>query len=169
MTAFFRSSSAAPRLALLAAAGAAAVLGAALWQQHLGNAPCPLCVLQRIGYLVVLAGGLLAALLGALALRSLARAAAALGVLGAAGGLGTALKHVWLVWHPGQTCGLDPLAVRIDHWTVTQWFPWMFRADGFCADVPKVFGVTLPAWSALGFVVLGGLLAVALLRRASAR
>ena len=169
MTASFRSYSPAPRLTLLVAAGAAAVLGAALWQQHLGQQPCPLCVLQRIGYLVVLGGALLASVLGALGLRALASAAAALGVLGAAGGLGTALKHVWLVWHPGQTCGLDPLAVRIDHWTVTQWFPWMFRADGFCADVPKVFGVTLPAWSALGFVVLGGLLAVALLRRASAR
>ncbi len=161
------SSLPASRLALVSALGCIAVLGAALWQQHLGNAPCPLCVLQRIGYLILLAGAALAAALGIARPGPASRAAAAVGLLGATGGLVVALKHVWLVWHPLQTCGLDPLAVRIDHWAITQWAPWMFRADGFCADVPYVFGVSLPTWSALGFVVLGALLLPALRARSA--
>ena len=138
------------------------VLGAALWEQSQGNAPCPLCILQRIGYLGVLVFSMLS-VWGALARCARAtRLTLALAALAGIGGLGVALKHVWLVWHPGQTCGLDPLAVQINHWAITGLAPWMFRADGFCADVPYLFGVSLPGWSALGFAGLVLALLVAL-------
>ncbi len=131
-----------------------AVLAAALWEQAQGNAPCPLCVLQRLGYLSVMAFSLLG-VVGALAQRARAtRLALALAALSGLGGLSVAFKHLWLVWHPGQTCGLDPLAVQINHWAITGLAPWLFRADGFCADVPYLFGMSLPGWSALGFAVL---------------
>lgn len=152
-----------PALPLLAAVLSFAALAIALYIQSQGEAPCPLCILQRIGFLAVLVFAVLA---------SLARRAVGwrivwllLALVGALGGLGVALRHVWLTLHPGQTCGLDPLAVKINHWPVTQWAPWFFRADGFCADVPRELGLPLPAWAAIGFILAAALLLAALLRR----
>jgi disulfide bond formation protein DsbB len=150
----------------LAAAAALGVLGGALWMQHQGYAPCPLCILQRMAYLGVLGFALMAMGLirrgGAVG----SNLVLSLGALSALAGLGVAGRHVWLVLHPGQTCGLDPLATVINRWRITQWFPWMFRADGFCADTPKLFGLALPVWSALGFALLATLLFAALRPRA---
>lgn len=153
-------------LPLFAAATALGTLGGALWLQRKGFAPCPLCILQRMAYLGVLVFALTANSL----MRSPARLAAqivlGLGVLSSLVGLGFAARHIWLVLHPGQLCGLDPLAAVINHWSVTQWAPWMFRADGLCADTPSVFGLALPFWSAAGFVLTSVLLLMAMRRRA---
>ena len=154
-------------LPLLAALVCALVLAGALWQQHLGFAPCPLCILQRIAYLVVLLLALATAILSRR--RAAARGAAVLAVLACMAGFGIAAKHVWLIWHPGQTYGLDPLAVTINHWAISQWLPWMFRADGFCADTPYLLGQSLPLWSALGFVLLAALFVIAILSTPRAR
>lgn len=163
LTRFRRFSPRGPALPVLAAALSLAALLFALHIQSQGKAPCPLCILQRIGFLAVLVFAVLAALaVRAAAWRTLWLL---LALAGALGGLGVALRHVWLTLHPGQTCGLDPLAVQINHWPVTQWAPWFFRADGFCADVPRELGLPLPAWAAIGFVVAAGLLLAALLRR----
>ena len=150
-------------LPLLAALICVLILAGALWQQHLGFAPCPLCILQRIAYLAVLFLALAAAILSRRRAVAAARSAAVLAVLACMAGFGVAAKHVWLVWHPGQTCGLDPLAVTINHWAISQWLPWMFRADGFCADTPYLLGQSLPLWSALGFLLLAALLVIAIL------
>lgn len=153
--------------ATLAAATAAGALGGALWLQHSGYAPCPLCILQRIAFCAVLGFCLIAiGLLRAGAVLA-ARLALALAALGALTGLGFAARHIWLVLHPGRLCGLDPLAAVINHWAVTQWMPWMFRADGLCADTPAVFGLALPFWSAIALVAVLALLVPALLRRFS--
>ena len=152
-------------LPMLAAATALGALGGALWLQRRGYAPCPLCILQRMAYLAVL--------VFALSARSLMRSRLAgqivlgLGVLSGLVGLGFAARHIWLVLHPGQLCGLDPLAAVINHWQLTQWAPWMFRADGLCADTPSIFGLALPFWSAAGFVLTMALLLVAMRRLAS--
>ena len=151
--------------AVLAAATAFGTLGGALWLQRKGFAPCPLCILQRMAYLGVLGFALSAVSLMRARAGLAARAALGLGALSALIGLGFALRHVWLVLHPGQLCGLDPLAAVINHWSITQWMPWMFRADGLCADTPSIFGLALPFWSATGFVVIFALLLAAMLRR----
>jgi disulfide bond formation protein DsbB len=147
-------------LALLVALASAGVLGAALWEQQQGNLPCPLCVLQRIGFVAMLVFAL-----GAAAFGAARRAFFALALASALGGFAVAARHVWLFWHPGQTCGLDPLAVTINHWSVTAWLPWLLRADGFCSDVPLLFGVALPMWSAIAFAGCAALLGWALLMR----
>lgn len=159
-------------LTLLVALACLGILGGALWvQQSQGALPCALCVLQRMAYL----GALVFALLGALGfgLRSagLARAALWLGLLAVLVGLVFAGQHVWLVYHPGQTCGLDPLAARINGWGVTALAPWLLRADGLCSDIPYLFGLPLPMLSGIGLAVLGVALGAclpgaALLRRA---
>ncbi|CUA98857.1 Disulfide bond formation protein DsbB [Thiomonas bhubaneswarensis] len=150
---------------MLAAATALGALGGALWLQRKGFAPCPLCILQRMTYLAVLVFALFARSL--MRSRLAAQIVLGLGVVSGLVGLGFAARHIWLVLHPGQLCGLDPLAAVINHWQLTQWAPWMFRADGLCADTPSIFGLALPFWSAVGFALTMALLLVAMRRLAS--
>lgn len=152
-------------LPMLAAATALGALGGALWLQRKGFAPCPLCILQRMTYLAVLVFALFARSL--MRSRLAAQIVLGLGVVSGLVGLGFAARHIWLVLHPGQLCGLDPLAAVINHWQLTQWAPWMFRADGLCADTPSIFGLALPFWSAAGFALTMALLLVAMRRLAS--
>jgi|YelNatPaOPRAMG01_1025707.scaffolds.fasta_scaffold01910_12 disulfide bond formation protein DsbB len=162
MTHFPRADAVRAAAPALAAATACGALGGALWLQRKGFAPCPLCILQRMAYLAVLSFSLLAAGL----LRSgWRRLALGLALLAALLGLGVAVRQTWLVLHPGQLCGLDPLAAVINRWSLTHWAPWMFRADGLCADTPSVFGVALPFWSAAGFAVVCAFLLAAGWRR----
>lgn len=150
-------------LNLLVALACVGILGGALWlQQTQGALPCALCVLQRMAYVGVLVFSLLGALGFKLRLRGLARLALWLALLAALIGLIFAAKHVWLVFHPEQTCGLDPLALRINRWGVTQLAPWLLRADGLCSDIPYLFGLPLPMLSGIGFVVLGLLTGISL-------
>lgn len=156
------------RLALLAAAVAvttAAILGAALWIQSQGQPPCPLCILQRIAFLGIFGSALVATPLAATGAIGTAGAVLWLGVLSALAGLGVAARHVWELWHPAFTCGLDPLAEAINRWTLTRWMPWMFQADGLCAEAPRLLGLALPYWSALGYLGLGAALLAGAWRR----
>ena len=157
---------------LLVALACVAILGGAVWvQQAQGALPCALCVLQRMAYMAVLVFSLLAALGFALRSAALTRAALWLGLLAVLGGLVFAGQHVWLVYHPAQTCGLDPLATRINGWGVTALAPWLLRADGLCSDIPYLFGIALPILSGIGLLGLGLLMGASLpaARRLGAR
>ncbi len=148
---------------LLVALASVAILGGAVWvQQAQGALPCALCVLQRMAYLGVLVLSLLAALGFAVRSPALSRAALWLGLLAVLAGLVFASKHMWLFFHPEQTCGLDPLATRINGWSVTALAPWLLRADGLCSDIPDLFGLPLPLLSGIGLAGLGVLMAACL-------
>lgn len=141
-------------------------LGGAVYLQVSKNwFPCPLCILQRYAYLVAALGFLGSAFSqgrgGAfVALKSLA-------LLAVLCGGGAAFYHVWVLAHPHQTCGIDPLQATLNALPWVQWWPNVFEADGFCSDpYPPVLGLVLPMWSGLGFLVLGVLV---LLMRKSAR
>jgi disulfide bond formation protein DsbB len=157
---------------LLVALACVAILGGAVWVQTAqGALPCALCVLQRMAYLGVLVLSLLAALGFAVRSPALARAALWLGLLVVLVGLGFVADHMWLLFHPAQTCGLDPLATRINAWGVTALAPWLLRADGLCSDIPYVLHMPLPLLSGIGLVGLGVLMAACLpaARRLGAR
>ncbi len=80
---------------LLAAAGAAAALGVAYWaQDFLFLVPCPLCLLERWPYRVVIGLGLLAALA-----RPAARPILGLAVLALFAAAGLAFLHVGVEFH----------------------------------------------------------------------
>ena len=85
-----------------------ALLAEALILQHLkGQAPCPLCVMQRAGFLLI-------ALIALVALIRQPRGRSAAGyfaavALTAVAGLGVAIRHVWLLYHPKFGCGIDVL------------------------------------------------------------
>ncbi|MDE2119263.1 MAG: disulfide bond formation protein B [Betaproteobacteria bacterium] len=150
-------------LNLLVALACAGILGGAVWlQQTQGALPCALCVLQRMAYIGVMVFALLAAMGFTLRAPALARTGLWLGLLAVLVGLVFAAKHVWLVYHPEQTCGLDPLALRINRWQVTALAPWLLRADGLCSDIPYLFGLPLPLLSGIGLAGLGVLLGISL-------
>ena len=141
------------------AAASIALVGAALYLQHVQNMmPCPLCVIQRYLFLAVA----LCCLIGA----SKPKFGAGLGVLAALGGLGVAGKHMYILAHPGFSCGIDPMETMLNKIPTATALPWLFRADGLCEDaVDTLFGLSIPAWSAVWFAILTVTLVWILARR----
>jgi disulfide bond formation protein DsbB len=118
--------------------------------------PCPLCILQRVGYLGIAISCLLAA--GITPLKKLFHG---LAILAAAYGVAVAGHHVWLLSHPGESCGIDPLELWINQFQLANAVPWLFKADGLCsAKLPAILGLQVPEWSLLWF---GAFLAILLI------
>lgn len=138
-----------------------AMLAVALYLQHgLGLLPCPLCVIQRYLFLAIA----LACLLGAGGGSFLFGAGVAL--LAALGGLGVAAKHLYILAHPGLSCGIDPMETALNKIFSARLLPFMFKADGLCEDaLAPFFGLSIPLWSLLGFALCSGALVWAILRR----
>ena len=118
--------------------------------------PCPLCIFQRLLFMImsVLA---LAAFLGAR--RSAAKAAGALALLTALSGAGAAAYQLWLQAQPAAllTCGgADPnLIERLVDW-LGQKLPALFLATGICGDKELVIlGLSLAAWALTAFAASG--------------
>jgi disulfide bond formation protein DsbB len=136
------------------------VAGGMELQQLLRLAPCPLCIFQRLLFLVV---GVLA--LGGALLPVARLPLAALIVAVATGGGAVAGYQSWMQAFPhlATECGYsDPNAIeRLVDWLGMQW-PAMFLATGFCTGRDWVFiGLSLANWSLLvfaGVVVLTVLL-----------
>jgi disulfide bond formation protein DsbB len=146
----------------LIAAVSLALVGVALYLQHAKDMlPCPLCVIQRYLYL----GVAIFSLIGAFANKI--KAFAALALLCALGGLGTVAKHLYVLAHPGFSCGIDPMETMLNKIPTATLLPWLFRADGLCeAAQDTVLGLNVPQWSAVWFVILAAGLVWVLARRA---
>ncbi len=157
---------------LLGFLGCAALLGYAIYTQlYQGLEPCPLCIFQRLAYaalaLVFLAGGLHAprgpggrgvyALLLALA-----------GMVG----IGIAGRHVWLQSLPrdmAPSCG-PPLSFLQETMGPLELVRKVLTGTGDCGTVDwTLLGLSMPAWSLAGFVLLTGWGLVAALRRPKGR
>lgn len=138
-----------------------ALVGAALYLQHVQYMmPCPLCVIQRYLFLAIA----LCCLLGAWGGKP--KAGAGLGILGALGGIGVAGKHLYVLTHPGFSCGIDPMETILNKIPTATALPWLFQANGMCEDATdKLFGLYVPAWSAIWFVIITATLAWLLARR----
>lgn len=112
--------------------------------------PCPLCILQRVGYLGVAIACLLAA-----SMTRFKKLFHGLAILAAGYGVAVAGRHVWLLSHPGESCGIDPLETWINQFQLAQHLPWLFKADGLCsAKLPAILGLQVPEWSLLCFATL---------------
>lgn len=149
-------------LLLSIAVAAFGLIGVALYLQHgLDMLPCPLCVIQR--YLFIAIG--IFALIGAYTGKP--KALAGLGLLAALGGLGTAGKHLWVLAHPGLSCGIDPMETFLNKIPTATALPFLFKADGLCEDaLAPWFGLSIPQWSFLWFGLFTLALGWALIRRA---
>ena len=133
---------------------ALALLAEALILQHFkGQAPCPLCVLQRAGFVLVALIALLAAIHGPRH-RGAAGYAAAL-ALAALAGLGVAIRHVWVLYHPKFGCGIDALEQFVNDLPTARLLPWLLHASGECtAPHEPILGLQVPEWSLIWFSLL---------------
>ncbi len=122
--------------------------------------PCPLCITQRLFYILV---GIFA-LVGLLFIRRprLQRVVACLMALSAVGGIITAGRQVWLQHLPPEK--VPECGPGLSYWMENE--PWLqtlsllFKGDGNCAEVNWTFmGFSMGEWSLAWFV---GLLLVAL-------
>lgn len=144
-------------------------LGVALYLQHVGwngvlYPPCPLCILQRIGFLGV---GVFC-IFGSI-VTPLKKVSYSLAGLFTFGGLSAAIRQLWVIAYPKASCGLDPLETFINQFQIVQQLPFFFKADGLCSTIlPPILGLPIPVWSLLGFIVFG-LLFITLFLRTYAR
>lgn len=151
--------------AFLGFLASACAMGFALWLEHAqGLEPCPLCVFQRVAMIATGALFLLAALHGPTGFGRWVYAP--LIWLGAGAGAAIAGRHVWLQSLPEDqvpACGptLDFLTDSLPLWEVVAT---VLRGDGNCAVIDAAWlGISLPAWTLLGFVALMLWVGVALL------
>ena len=114
--------------------------------------PCPLCVFQRIAFLVMAAG----LLLGALRPGWLAGGITAVAALG---GIGLAWRHLWLQsLPPDQVPACGPgLDYLLGTFPLAEVVSMVLSGSGECAEVDRILGVTIPAWTLLAYGLLGGL------------
>jgi disulfide bond formation protein DsbB len=145
----------------------AGLLGFALYAEYVWQMfPCPLCIFQRIGFIVM---GLFF-LLGALhAPRGVARWIYAAGAwLGAAFGAVVAVRHLWIQSLPADqvpSCG-PPLDYMFSAFPFAKVLKMVFTGSGECAKVEPILGLPMPAWSLLWFIVLALLVVLAVRQKA---
>ncbi|MGO2278207.1 MULTISPECIES: disulfide bond formation protein B [unclassified Psychrobacter] len=125
-------------------------------QRHLGLSPCPLCIFQRVGLIVM--GGF--ALISAL-FNPKSKVIRLLLWLGSLVGIGwataVAARHVWLQYLPADqvpSCG-PGLNYWLDTLPILQVFEEVFAGSGECASVDWTFmGLSIPEQSLILFSVL---------------
>jgi protein dithiol:quinone oxidoreductase len=153
----------------------AGLLAFALYLQHYQyQEPCPLCILQRIAYTVLMAIFLVAAIHGPG--RAGAMVYGGLLVATAVTGAAIATRHVWLQYLPRDSqvpeCG-PGLEFMLRRFPLSEALPKIFAGSGQCAEAGwKFLGLTIAGWS-LVWLILLGLFAVYLMiagmKRAPAR
>ena len=126
-----------------------AMLAVAMYLQHvLDMLPCPLCVIQRYLFLAIAIGSLIGAA------SKQPKIGAGIALLGSLGGLGVAGKHLYILAHPGLSCGIDPMETMLNKIFTAKYLPFFFKADGLCEDATApFFGLSIPQWSFVGFSV----------------
>ena len=129
-----------------------ALIGGALYMQVvLGEAPCPLCILQRYALLLIA----IFAFIGAgMRRKGAITVFEGLVVLSALGGVAAAGHHVYTQFFPQVSCGIDVLQPIVDDLPLAKVFPLGFQVDGFCSTpYPPVLGLSLAQWALVAFVL----------------
>ncbi len=146
-----------PRLLYAAPALAcAALLGYGYYLQFFDSQdPCPLCLVQRGFYYLVLAIFAVAALHGPG--RLVHRIYCGLAASFALGGLGVAARQVWLQHLPPDqvpACGPD-LFFMMENFPLSRTIEKLFKGSGQCAEVTwKFLGLSIAEWSLAWFAGL---------------
>lgn len=135
----------------------AGLIGIALYLQYYEyQDPCPLCLLQRVVYMVLMALFLVAALHGPGRLGATLYGGSLFVV--AAIGAAIATRHVWLQHLPKNLvpeCG-PGLEFMIRKFPLTQALKKILAGSGECAEAGWTFlGLTIAGWSLVWFVLLG--------------
>lgn len=126
---------------------------ASLFAQYgMGLNPCVLCIVQRVAVMTTALVALLCALWPDTRapwriLKAMVVSAAPLW------GLSVALYQIYIQSLPMMqqpSCGA-PWTFRLHDAPLFQWYEPIIRGTGNCGEVQRVFGVSLPLWSALFF------------------
>ena len=160
---------------LIAATGLAAVglvAGGLVLANTLNLAACPLCILQRMLYLLLGLEAVAAWLLAGATRTTLARRAAALVMAATAlTGAGIATYQTWLQrFAKGVSCTADqPWWEAFVNWAGSQW-PLMFEASGLCSEAGwKFLGLSIAEWSLIAFTSMTIAMLVALAKKPQGR
>jgi len=134
----------------------AGLIGYALYLQYYEyQDPCPLCLLQRIVYIVLMALFLVAALHGPGRIGAMVYGG--LQFVAAAAGAAVATRHVWLQSLPPDKvaeCG-PSLEFMLRKYPLFQAFEKVFGGTGQCSEAGwKFLGLTIAGWSLVWFVLL---------------
>lgn len=132
-------------------------MGYALYLQHVVHlAPCPLCIFQRIGLVVMGIFSLIAAIIHPK--KAWAKLMLWLGsFVGILWSLGVAARHVWLTYLPADqvpACG-PGLNYWVDTLPLLQVFQEVLKGSGECATVDwRLLGLSIPEQALIFFVGL---------------
>jgi disulfide bond formation protein DsbB len=153
---------------LFAATGLAAVglvAGGLILAHTMNLAACPLCILQRMLYLLLALQAIAAWMLAGAVMQR--RAAALLMLVTTVTGAGIAAYQTWLQrWAKGVSCTADqPWWEAFVNWAGSQW-PLMFEASGLCSEAGwKFLGLSIAEWSLIAFTSMTIAMLIALLRK----
>ena len=133
-------------------------------QAAIGLLPCPLCVMQRIAFILF---GITALVAAAHRPQGAGRwLYLALLDLWATLGAAIAAWQVYLTYHPqAAECGISPEERFLNGLPLAKWWPAMFEANGDCTKVDWTFlGLSVPELSLIAFVLLSAIAVYAALR-----
>lgn len=133
----------------------AGLIGFGLVLQHIEEIqPCPLCILQRYGFV---AAGLLALIAGVHNPNGFMRRSYGLLVAVAAlAGGSVSVRQVWLQHFPPKAavCGPD-LEYMVNKFPLGDLLPRLFRGEGDCSKVDWTFlGLSIAEWALICFTVI---------------
>jgi disulfide bond formation protein DsbB len=154
-----------PLFAITGGTALGLVAGGIVLAQTLNLAACPLCILQRMLYLLLaLEAGAAWVLSGSTLPR---RLMALVMTATAATGVWIAAYQTWLQrFAKGVSCTADqPWWEHFVYWAGAQW-PLMFEASGMCSEAGwKFLGLSIAEWSLTAFSTMTLAMLVALLRK----
>ena len=143
------------------------LLGFALYLQLVEKMlPCPYCVLQRYAFVAIALSCLIALALP----RALHRIGFGLGWISSLIGAALSGKHLWILANPEVSCGIDPIETGLNKIFLARVLPVIFKADGLCdTPYPPIFGLSIPAWAFIWFVIFSLVLGVTFFAKKKAR
>jgi disulfide bond formation protein DsbB len=136
----------------------AALLAFGLILQHVeGIEPCPLCILQRYGFV----GCGILALIAALhdPQGPMRRFYAGLVFAAAAAGGSVSVRQIWLQHFPPEAsvCGPD-LQYMLHSFPLSDSLPMLFRGDGDCSRIDWTFlSLSIAEWALISFTLIAAL------------
>lgn len=143
------------------------LIGFALFLQYVKHEdPCPLCMVQRVAFIAILAVFAVAALHGPK--RTGARVYAALIALLSLSGVGVAARHIWIQHLPADqvpACG-PGLDYMLETMPMADVLKQLMHGSGECAAKGWTFlSLGIPEWSLLCYLALGAWAVLIALRK----
>ena len=130
--------------------GATLIAFGLLLQMIEGVVPCPMCIMQRLVWMAIIAVSAVGALWFSARRVVLFHA---LNFLLAMGGAYVAARQSWLQWYPPEfaSCGRDFYGI-VDNFPLRQALPMLLRGSGDCSAVDWTFlGGSIANWSFVMF------------------